>query len=129
MVTASFLIHRFKPSRLFFAFLLIAGLATIGLGFFPEDSRPMHGIVTPITLIFGGLAATFSFKVQTRPLSYLSIILGTGSIIAGLVFIPYMGLAVESSVKYLGFYKGTLERIVIYPIVLWLMTLGSQLTK
>jgi hypothetical membrane protein len=129
VVTASFLIHRFKPSRLFFALLLIAGLGAIGLGVFPEDSRPMHGIVTPITLIFGGLAGAFAFKVQSMPLSYLSMILGAGSIAMGLLFIPYMGLSVESDVMYLGFYKGTLERIVIYPLILWMMTLGSQLAR
>jgi len=129
VVTASILIHRFKPSRLFFALLLIAGLGALGLGVFPEDSRPMHGIVTPITLIFGGLAGAFAFKVQSRPLSYLSMILGAGSIVMGLLFIPYMGLSVESDVMYLGFYKGTLERIVIYPLILWMMTLGSQLAR
>ena len=129
VVTASFLIIRSKPSRLFFALLLIAGLGAMGLGVFPEDSRPMHGVVTPITLIFGGLAGAFAFKVQSRPLSYLSMILGAGSIIMGLLFIPYMGLSVESDVTYLGFYKGTLERIVIYPLILWMMTLGSQLAR
>ena len=129
VVTASFLIIRSKPSRLFFALLLIAGLSAMGLGVFPEDSRPMHGVVTPITLIFGGLAGAFAFKVQSRPLSYLSMILGAGSIIMGLLFIPYMGLSVESDVTYLGFYKGTLERIVIYPLILWMMTLGSQLAS
>ncbi len=129
VVTASFLIRRFKPSRLFFALLLVAGLGTMGLGVFPEDSRPMHGIVTPITLIFGGLAGAFSFKAQTRPLSYLSMILGAGSIVVGLLFIPYMGLSVESDAMYLGLYKGTLERIVIYPLILWMMTLGSQLAR
>ena len=129
VVTASFLIRRFKPSRLFFALLLVAGLGTMGLGVFPEDSRPMHGIVTPITLIFGGLAGAFSFKAQSRPLSYLSMILGAGSIVVGLLFIPYMGLPVESDAMYLGLYKGTLERIVIYPLILWMMTLGSQLAR
>jgi hypothetical membrane protein len=129
VVTASFLIHRFKPSKLFFALLLIAGLGAVGLSVFPEDSRPMHGVVTPITLIFGGLAGAFAFKVQSRPLSYLSMVLGVGSIAMGLLFIPYMGLSVESDVMYLGFYKGTLERIVIYPLILWMMTLGSQLAR
>ena len=129
VTTASILIYRYKPSRLFFALLLIAGLGAIGLGLFPEDSRPMHGIVTPITLIFGGLAGAFAFKVQSRPLSYLSMVLGAGSIAMGLLFIPYMGLSVESDVIYIGFYKGTLERIVIYPLILWMMTLGSQLAR
>ena len=72
---SSIMIRRFNSSRVFFALFLIAGLATIGVGVFPEDSRPMHGIVTPIALIFGALAAMFSYKLQKKPAAYFCVIL------------------------------------------------------
>jgi len=59
----SLLIRQFNSSRIFFVLFLIAGLATIGVGVFPEDSRLMHGIVTPVALIFGALAALLSYKI------------------------------------------------------------------
>jgi hypothetical membrane protein len=90
---SSIYIRRFNASRVFFILFLITGLATIGVGAFPEDSRPMHGIVTPIALIFGAMAAMASYKLQSKPASIFSVILGAVSLISGLVFIPYLGLS------------------------------------
>jgi hypothetical membrane protein len=126
---SSILIHNFYGSRVFFVMFLITGLATMGVGVFPEDSRPMHGIVTPIALIFGAFSAIFSYGLQGKPASYVCVILGLISLISGLVFIPYLGLSVESRDVFMGFYKGTLERIVIYTNLLWVLILGSQLSS
>ncbi len=126
---ASILIRKFYPSRVFFVLFLITGLATIGVGVFPEDSRPMHGIVTPIALIFGALSAMFSYRLQEKPAAYFCVILGMVSLVTGLWFIPYLGLSVESRAMFLGLYKGTLERIVIYTNLLWVLVLGSQLSR
>jgi hypothetical membrane protein len=125
---SSLLIRRFNSSRVFFVLFLITGLATIGVGVFPEDSRPMHGIVTPIALIFGAFTAVFSFKLHEKPASYFTVMLGLVSLISGLAFIPYLGLSVESRAMFMGLYKGTLERIVIYTNLLWVLILGSQLS-
>ena len=126
---ASILIRKFYPSRVFFVLFLISGLATIGVGVFPEDSRPMHGIVTPIALIFGALSAMFSYRLQEKPAAYFCVILGVVSLVTGLWFIPYLGLSVESRAMFLGLYKGTLERIVIYTNLLWVLVRGSQLSR
>jgi hypothetical membrane protein len=126
---SSILIRDFHKSRIFFILFLISGLATIGVGVFPEDSRPMHGIVTPIALIFGALSAMFSYKLHEKPAAYFTVLLGAVSLVTGLWFIPYLGLSVESRAMFLGFYKGTLERIVIYTNLLWVLILGSQLSK
>jgi len=146
ITAGSLLINKISTSRAFCIMLLISGLATVGVfpedsrpmhgivtpiavGVFPEDSRPMHGIVTPIALIFGAISAMLSYKLQNKPASYFCIALGVVSLVTGLGFIPYLGLPVESRVTYFGFYKGTLERIVIYTNLLWLLILGSQLSN
>ena len=125
---SSILIRDFHKYRVFFVLFLITGLATIGVGVFPEDSRPMHGIVTPIALIFGALSAMSSIKLHEKPAAYFTVLLGAVSLVTGLWFIPYLGLSVESRAMFLGFYKGTLERIVIYTNLLWVLILGSQLS-
>ena len=125
---SSVLIHGFYKSRVFFVLFLIAGLATVGVGVFPEDSRPMHGIVTPIALIFAALSAMSSYRLHEGPAAYFTAILGAVSLFTGLWFVPYLGLPVESRDVFLGFYKGTLERIVIYTNLLWVLILGSQLS-
>ena len=126
---SSLLIRRFSSSRVFFVLFLITGLATMGVGVFPEDSRPMHGIVTPIALIFGALAAVFSYRIHEKPASYFTVVLGLVSLITGLAFTPYLGLSVESRAMFMGLYKGTLERIVIYTNLMWVLILGSQLSS
>jgi hypothetical membrane protein len=125
---SSLLIRDFYRSRVFFILFIITGLATMGVGVFPEDSRPMHGIVTPIALIFGALSAISSHKLHGKPAAYFTVLLGAVSVVTGLWFIPYLGLSVESRVTFLGLYKGTLERIVIYTNLLWVLIFGSQLS-
>ncbi len=125
---SSLLIRDFHRSRVFFILFIITGLATIGVGVFPEDSRPMHGIVTPIALMFAALSAILSYKLHGKPAAYFTVFLGVASLVTGLLFVPYLGLSVESRATFLGFYKGTLERIVIYTNLLWVLILGSQLS-
>lgn len=129
VLISSILIRSFNSLRVFFILFLITGLATIGVGVFPEDSRPMHGIVTPIALIFGALAAMFSYRLQEKPAAYFCVILGVVSLVSGLWFIPFLGLSVESRAMFMGLYKGTLERIVIYTNLMWVLILGSQLSS
>ena len=128
IITGAYLIQHALGHRLFFVLFTITGLATMGVGLFPENVRPMHGIVTPIALLFGGLSTIMSYKLQKPPLSYISVLLGAMSLAAGVLFNPYLGLPRESLKTYLGLGKGTMERIIIYPILLWVISFGSQLT-
>lgn len=125
---STFFVRRFSSSHAFLFLLMIAGLATIGVGVFPEDSRPMHGIVTPVALIFAALAAMSSVRLLSKPANYFVFILGFVSLVSGLFFIPYLGLSVESREMFMGLYKGTLERIVIYTNLLWILVFGSQIS-
>lgn len=127
VVAGAFLIQRALDSRVFFVLLTITGLATLGVGLFPENVRPWHGIVTPIALLFGGISAITSYRLQKPPLSYVSVLLGALSLAAGILFNPYLGLSRESAITYMGLGKGTMERMVIYPILLWIIGFGSQL--
>lgn len=127
IVAGAYLIQRAFGSRFFFVLFTVTGLATMGVGLFPENVRPMHGIVTPIALLFGGLSAIASYKLQKPPMSYASVVLGALSLVASILFNPYLGLPRESLTTYLGLGKGTMERIVIYPILLWIIGFGSHL--
>jgi hypothetical membrane protein len=128
ITVSSVLIRRVGSPRLFFILFLVTGLATVGVGVFPEDSRPMHGIVTPTALMFAALSAMASYRLNERPASFFTVLLGAVSLVSGLWFIPYLGLSVESRAMFLGLYKGTIERIVIYTNLLWVLILGSQLS-
>lgn len=53
-IVGTYLMQGSHSSRAFTLLLVITGLATIGVGIFPENVRPLHGIVTPIAFICGG---------------------------------------------------------------------------
>ena len=127
ILAGAYLIQRSLESRAFIILLTITGLATLGVGLFPENIRPWHGIFTPIALLFGGVSAIASYRLQKPPLSYVSVLLGALSLATGILFNPYLGLPRESTTTYLGLGKGTMERIVIYPILLWMIGFGGQL--
>ena len=40
------------------------------------------------------------------------------------VFFPYLGLSVNDAVTYLGLGKGAMERLAIYPILMWAIGFG-----
>jgi len=110
MASAYFIQQAFK-NRLFTSLLMINTFCNILIGVFAEDiSMPMHGISALIGLIFG-LGATFmTYKFVKSPLSYAPIILG-GMIIVAVVL--------QASGDYLGLGLGGIERLEIYPSLLW----------
>jgi len=127
ILAGAYLLQGSLGSRAFIILLTITGLATLGVGLFPENVRPWHGIVTPVALLFGGFSAIASYRLQKPPLSYVYALLGALSLAVGILFNPYLGLPRESTATYLGLGKGTMERMVIYPILLWMIGFGGQL--
>jgi hypothetical membrane protein len=57
--------------------LLLMALGAMGVGVFTKDYRTAHGAVASAAFFFAGLSAISSFKVLKKPLSLISIILGT----------------------------------------------------
>jgi hypothetical membrane protein len=107
--------------------LLITGIGAIGVGLFPTDIQPTHGIFQSLALIFGAIAAVVSFRKQSIPQSIFSLILGLLSLISVVVFFPYLGLGANDMSSFLGLGKGILERIVIYSLILWVFSYGYYL--
>jgi hypothetical membrane protein len=59
-----------------------------------------------------------SYKLQKPPLSFFSILLGTLSLVALVLFISDI---------YLGLGRGGMERMIAYPTLLWAVGFGSHL--
>ena len=125
LVVASYYLQRAFKSRPSSVLLTITGIGAIGVAIFPTTIQPTHGIFQAFAFIAMILSAIMSYRLQKSPLSYASIILGGISSIALIVFYPYLGLAVGDTVTYLGLGKGAMERLVIYPILIWLICFGS----
>jgi hypothetical membrane protein len=118
-VASAYFIQKAFKNRLFTSLLMISTFCYILVGVFAEDiSMPMHGISALIGLILG-LGATFmTYKFVKSPLSYAPIILG-GMIIVAVVL--------QASGNYLGLGLGGIERLEIYPSLLWGLVFDAYL--
>ena len=117
-ITGAYFIQRAFGCRLLFILLTLTGLGAMGVGLFPETFGLIHGIASLITFLFGGLSAIISHKLQKPPHSYFSVLLGTLSLLALVLF---------TSNIYLGLDKGGMERMIVYPALLWGVGFGSYL--
>jgi len=109
IISAYFLQKSFNR-KLFSIFILLAGIGVLGVGLFPETTGIIHLIVAFIGFIFMGLAALMSYRIVQPPLSYASIILG------GLTLID---LILFTSGNYFGLGIGGMERMIVYPAIVW----------
>ena len=96
--------------KVFSIFVLIAGLGATGVGLFPETTGIIHLVVALITFIFMGLAALMSYRILQSPLNYVSIILGLLSLVDLIVF---------GTGNNLGLGVGGMERMIMYPVLVW----------
>jgi hypothetical membrane protein len=128
MVLGAFVLHKSTAKRLLPILLTISGIGAMGVGVFPGYMQPMHSIATMLAIMFGAFAAMASYTYQTKPMSIISLILGSMSLILSIVFIPYLGLPTGSTVTFMGMAKGSLERWAIDPILAWIIGFGGYLT-
>lgn len=126
IIASAYFIQRGFENRLFTSLLVISGVGSVGTGIVAENIfLPMHLLFTLMALGFGAVAAIMSFKLLKSPLSYLSVILGAMTLIA--LVLSLSGYSGGSSSFYLGLGKGGMERLVIYPFLLWGLGFGAYL--
>ncbi len=114
--------------------LLLMGIGAMGVGVFTKDFTLAHGAVSSAAFFFAGLSAITSFKVLQKPFSLISIILGAMTLAALALFssgIITSGSMTSTeaydSVFYLGLGPGGMERMIVYPALMWLAGFGGHL--
>ncbi|MFX1366920.1 MAG: DUF998 domain-containing protein [Promethearchaeota archaeon] len=128
-IFSSFILFKTLDFKIFNLFLFITGLFIVSVGLFPENVRPIHGYVTAFTFIFCVCTTILSYKVSDPPVSYISLIIGLMTLVMLIIFFPYLGLEAESTLTFLGLAKGTIERLLIYPLLIWILSFSIYLTK
>jgi hypothetical membrane protein len=98
--------------------LSFSGIGMLGVGLFPETAGIVHSIVSFITFFFGGLSAIVSYKLVKAPFAYLSVFMGMIGLIALALFIARI---------FWGLGPGGMERMIAYPLLLWLIGFGGNL--
>ena len=90
----------------------LGGIGLVGVGIFPETTGSVHDLVSVIAFLFSGLSALLAYKVVKPPLSYLSVLLGLVTLVSMVLYIADV---------YLGLGPGGMERVVVYPVLLWVI--------
>lgn len=117
-VLSAFSFWRGFHQRILSGFIALTSIGAMGVGLFPETAGSIHHIVSLITFIFSGLAAIASFRVQKSPLSYISPLLGAMTLLS---------LALYISNVFLGLGPGGMERMIVYPALIWSISFGAHL--
>jgi hypothetical membrane protein len=114
--------------------LLLMAVGAMGVGVFTKDFTLAHGAVSSAAFFFAGLSAIASFKVLNKPLSLISTILGALTLAALALFSGGMvtsgsltGTIAYDSSFYLGLGPGGMERMIVYPALMWLAGFGGHL--
>jgi len=121
-----FLQRAFKAFEALKVLLVLTAIGAMGVGIFTEDFPAIHSVVSLIAFLFGGLSAIFSvicsyvhkFELVKMPFSAISVILGLMSLGALVLLVAGMDL---------GLGVGGMERMIVYPLLMWGAGFGGHL--
>lgn len=117
-IIGTYFLHRAFHLTVVTILLTIAALAAMNVGIFTENSEPMHMLASFFVFLFSELSAIFSYKFTKYPFNIIVILLGITSLLA---LILYGGKI------YLGLGVGGMERMIVYPILIWMIGTGGYL--
>lgn len=126
---AVYLILKSGGCRLFSTCLAISSLGAIGVGLFPQYTGDTHLLFALTTFLFGSLATIFSYRLGLNiPMVIVSMVLGISSLILIIILLVVGSTPATNPVMaYLGL--GGNERMLAYPVILYLVALGGYLTS
>lgn len=118
IIATSWFAFRALRDRVLTIVILLAGIGAIGVGVFTEAFGILHSLFSFITFFFAALSALAAFRVVRPPFSFLSVLIGTASLLA-------LGLFVSKNYLELG--VGGMERMIVYPVLTWAIGFGGYL--
>ncbi len=133
-IIGAYFIPRTLNFRALTVLLVLMAIGAMGAGVFTKNSTTIHGAFSLMAFMFGGLSAMASFKVLRMPFSVTSVILGLMTLGALVLFaggILTSGLSTSSEAQasdfFLGLGPGGIERMIVYPALIWLAGFSGYL--
>ena len=126
LIIGAYFLQRAFDFKILTVLLVLTAIGAMGIGIFTEDFGTIHSVVSLIAFLFGGLSAIFSvicsyvhkFKLLEMPFSVIAVILGLMSLGALVLFMAGMAL---------GLGVGGMERMIVYPLLMWGAGFGGHL--
>jgi hypothetical membrane protein len=126
LVSSYFIKKQFKLGKIAYFFAL-AGAGALCVGIFPEDTflvngiPVIHAVAALLAFIMGGISAVAAYTYTKSPFKVISVILGAATLTAAVLFFTTRDFG------YLGLGVGGMERMMAYPTLLWIISLGGYL--
>ncbi len=103
---------------------ICSSIGAIGVALFPLNNPMIHTIFALLTFVFCNLIPLSISTMLPRPLNILSIVPG----ILGLFFLIVQVLGDSNILNLYGLIgHGGSERMIVYPVLLWLVAFGGYL--
>ncbi len=105
------------------------GFGALGVGLVSEAYSPYHSVFALTAFLCGALAAFESFRVLPRPLGIVAVALGGVALVA-LGWFSVAAVALRTATipsLWVPFGVGGMERMVVYPILAWVILFGTAL--
>ena len=118
LIAAAYLLQKEGTDIWFSALMALIGIGAIGVGIFPENTGTPHVLSAMIVFISGGIVAIISFRVFLAPWAWFSGALGVITLAAIILLLAKC---------YLGLGAGGMERMIAYPLILWVLGSGAFL--
>jgi hypothetical membrane protein len=101
-----------------------AGSGAVGAGFFPLGSGGPHGLFALVAFVAFNLEAIGVATIVHGPMRILSLLAGA----VGLLFVVLMVIGDAGNAAAFGVIgHGGTERMIVYPVMLWMLALGGHL--
>jgi hypothetical membrane protein len=120
---SAFLIYRAYGDKLFTALFSISGLAAMAVGLFPGDTGIIHGLVALAWFVTAPISAIVAYRLERKPFGYFSVAIGIFSLAVLIMALFSAG----SSPIFLAFGRGGEERMIAFPVAMWVTTFGGYL--
>lgn len=117
-IISSYLIFKEFKRPAFAATILLTGVGAAGVGIFPETVIGIHGTFALLAFLFGAIAAMYSALMVRAGARYLFLLLGIISI--SMLVLDHFG-------RTLGLGPGGIERMIVYPVLIWSIAFGGYL--
>lgn len=126
VLISAYFVYRVTFNRAFPLALAIFGFGAFGVGVFPGNVTPWHGLFALLTFFTGGITVILSSRIISGPFSFLCGLFGGISLLM-LVSVFLFGLIIGGPhpLEFLG--SGGIERWVAYPLILWILAFGGYL--
>ena len=123
VLAATTLLWRVMEHRGFLVALAVMGIGLVGIAVFPGNVATWHPLLARACFVGGSVAAILSRRILDRPLRYFAVALGMVALVS-----TVLGLdAFQNTWPQTWIGIGGVERWIAYPVLLWMVLLGSSL--